>query len=127
MIAETGYFTAKHESYADFREGQDLESAEMMLFDIIDETAHVQYAHKWLPLLARHAGVDVSGYRERGVKVREEYQARANARAAECMQTLPRSPGDPTYDLYQSLLARFRSVIPLANAATCPPRSPRPM
>ncbi len=95
MVAETGYFTAKHESYADFREGQDLESAEMMLFDIIDETAHVQYAHKWLPLLAEHAGVDNTGYRERGVKIREDYQAKANERAAECMQTLPRTPGRP--------------------------------
>jgi len=127
MVAETGYFTAKHESYADFKEGQDLESAEMMLFDIIDETAHVQYAHKWLALLAKHAGVDSAGYRERGVKIREEYQARANERAAECARQLPRTPGDPTYDLYQSLLARFRGVIPLANATTCPPRSPRPM
>ena len=127
MVAETGHFTVKHESYADFRDGQDLESAEMMLFDIIDETAHVQYAHRWLPLLAKHAGVDVTDYRERAAKVREDYQAKADERAAESRRVLPRTPGFVQYDLYQSLLARFRSALPLANAQTCPPRSPRPM
>jgi hypothetical protein len=127
MIAETGHFTVKHESYADFKDGRDLESAEMMIFDIIDETAHVQYAHKWLPLLAEHAGVDNTGYRERAAKLREDYQVKANARAAEVARKLPRTPGDPRYDFYQSLLARIRAVTPLANAASCPPRSPVPM
>jgi hypothetical protein len=127
MVAETGYFVAKNESYADFREGRDLESAEMMLFDIIDETAHVQYAHKWLPLLAKHAGVDVTTYRERAAQIREDYQTKANERAAEARRVLPRTPGNPNFDFYQGLLARIRSVVPLANAATCPPRSPRPM
>ncbi len=127
MIAETGYFTAKHESYADFRDGRDLESAEMMLFDIIDETAHVQYAHNWLPLLAKHAGIDGSNYRERAVKVREDYQAKANERVEECARALRRVPGDPLFDQYQGYLERFRSKLPLENAATCPPRSPRPM
>ena len=126
LVAETGHFAVKHESYADFKDGRDLESAEMMIFDIIDETAHVQYAHKWLPLLAEHAGVDNTGYRERGVKIREDYQAKANVRAAAAKQ-LPRTPGDPAFDFYQSLLARIRAVTPLANAATCPPRSPKPM
>ena len=127
MIAETGHFTVKHESYADFKDGRDLESAEMMIFDIIDETAHVQYAHKWLPLLAEQAGVDNTGYRERAAKLREEYQVKANTRAAEVTRALPRTPGDPRYDYYQSLLARIRAVRPLANAGTCPPRSPVPM
>ena len=58
MVAENGHFTVKNEAYDDFRTGEDFESAEMMLFDIIDETAHVQYAHRWLPLLAEQAGVD---------------------------------------------------------------------
>jgi hypothetical protein len=127
MVAETGYFTAKHESYADFREGRDLESAEMMLFDIIDETAHVQYAHKWLPLLAKHAAVDSSDYRERAAKVREEYQAKANERAAVCARDLPRTPGHPIFDQYQGYIERFRRTLPLENAGSCPPRSPRPM
>jgi len=127
LVAETGYFVVKNEGYVDFKEGQDLESAEMMLFDIIDETAHVQYAHKWLPLLAEFAGIDNTGYRERGAKIREEYQSNANKTVAELVRVLPRTAGDPGFDFYQSLLARIRAVYPLTNAATCPPRSPKPM
>lgn len=127
MVAETGHFVVKNEGYVDFKEGQDLESAEMMLFDIIDETAHVQYAHRWLPLLAEHAGVDNTGYRERGAKVREEYQANAIKLAKDLGRTLSRTPGDPVFDFYQSLLARIRATTPLANVASCPPRSPKPM
>lgn len=127
MIAETGHFVVKNEGYVDFKEGQDLDSAEMMLFDIIDETAHVQYAHHWLPLLAQHAGVDNSNYRERAAQVREEYQSKANNDAAELRSRLSRTPGDPAFDFYQSLLERIRANVPLTNAATCPPRSPKPM
>lgn len=127
MVAETGHFVVKNEGYVDFKEGQDLESAEMMLFDIIDETAHVQYAHNWLPLLAEHAGVDNTGYRERGAKIREESLARANQTARDLDRQLPRTPGDPCFDFYQDLLARIRASYPLANAASCPPRSPKPM
>ncbi len=127
MIAETGHFVVKNEGYVDFKEGQDLDSAEMMLFDIIDETAHVQYAHQWLPLLAEHAGVDNSDYRERAAQVREEYQNKANDDAAGLRARLSRTPGDPAFDFYQSLLARIRANTPLTNAASCPPRSPKPM
>ena len=74
MVAETGHFTVKREAYEDFKAGGDLESAEMMLFDIIDESAHVQYAHQWLPALAEHAGVDNADYRERGVRERQRRQ-----------------------------------------------------
>lgn len=127
LVAETGHFVVKNEGYVDFKEGQDLESAEMMLFDIIDETAHVQYAHNWLELLAKHAGIDNTGYRERGAKVREEYQTNAIKLAKDLQRTLPRTPGHPAFDFYQSLLARIRAASPLSNAATCPPRSPKPM
>ncbi|MCF7687132.1 MAG: hypothetical protein K9M98_13410 [Cephaloticoccus sp.] len=127
MVAETGHFVVKNEGYVDFKEGQDLDSAEMMLFDIIDETAHVQYAHRWLPLLAEEAGIDNSDYRERAAKVREEYQANAIKSADELRQKLSRTPGDPCFDFYQDLLARIRATTPLTNAQTCPPRSPKPM
>ena len=127
LVAETGYFVVKNEGYVDFKDGSDLESAEMMLFDIIDETAHVQYAHKWLPVLAEFAGTDHSGYRERGARLREEYQANANKNVAELQRVLPRTAGDPGFDFYQMLLARIRAAYPLANATTCPPRSPKPM
>jgi len=127
MCAETGHFVVKNESYVDFKEGQDLESAEMMLFDIIDETAHVQYAHRWLPLLAEHAGVDNSNYRERAAAKLRETEAESARLAAEFDAKLSRTPGDPAFDFYQDLLARIRDITPLSNATSCPPRTQKPM
>lgn len=46
----------------------------MMLFDIIDETTHVQYAHKWLPLLAEKAEIDNADYKVRAAQIRREAQ-----------------------------------------------------
>ncbi|HEU5099825.1 MAG TPA: hypothetical protein VFU22_12430 [Roseiflexaceae bacterium] len=126
MVAETGHFNVKREAYEDFKAGGDLESAEMMLFDIIDESAHVQYAHQWLPLLAERAGVDNAGYRERGVRERQRRQEEHN-RQRERNAARPRDPSDPDYAFYQRLLAIMREKHPLTNADTCPPRSPLPM
>jgi hypothetical protein len=126
MIAETGHFVVKREAYDDFKAGGDLESAEMMLFDIIDETAHVQYAHKWLPVLAEGAGVDNSDYRERGAKMREQRQREFDERV-KGYADLPRNADDPNYAFYQKLLQIMRDKKPLANAASCPPRTRKPM
>jgi hypothetical protein len=126
LVAETGHFVVKREAYEDFRAGGDLESAEMMLFDIIDESTHVQYAHQWLPALAEHAGVDNSDYRERGAHVRQRRQEDHLRHLADCAG-LPRDLRDPNYAFYQQLLAIMRAKHPLANAATCPRRSPKPM
>lgn len=127
MVAETGHFVVKNESYVDFREGQDMESAEMMLFDIIDETAHVQYAHRWLPLLAEHAKVDNTDYRERAAAKLRECEAESASLAAEFDENLSRTPGDPAFDFYQDLLTRLRDSTPLTNASSCPPRTQKPM
>ncbi len=126
MVAENAHFVVKNEAYQDFRDGRDLESAEMMLFDIIDETAHVQYAHRWLPVLAEKAGVSNEGYRERAAKVRTEWEA-GEAKAIGELTVLSRQPGNPAYDFYQDLLARIRAVAPLTNAHDTTPRSPKPM
>jgi AraC-like DNA-binding protein len=75
MIAENGHFQVKREAYEDFKAGGDMESAEMMLFDIVDEHSHVQYAHRWLPVLAEYddrAIEIVEGCREAGLQVPEE-------------------------------------------------------
>jgi hypothetical protein len=125
MVAENAHFVVKNEAYQDFREGRDLESAEMMLFDIIDETAHVQYAHRWLPVLAEKAGMSNEGYRERAARVRVEWEAGETSAIGKL--DLPRQPGYAPYDFYQELLARIRSVAPLANAQDSTPRSPKPM
>lgn len=125
MIAENGHFIVKNEAYKDFQEGKDMESAEMMLFDIIDETTHVQYAHRWLPLLAEKAGIKHDDYRQRASKIRAEYESGEKEKVATLQ--LSRDPGDPAYAFYQDLLTRIRRVAPLANANSCPERSPKPM
>ncbi|HEX8550046.1 MAG TPA: hypothetical protein VF681_00685 [Abditibacteriaceae bacterium] len=126
LIAETGHFTVKRQAYDDFLEGGDLESAEMMLFDIIDETTHVQYAHKWLPLLAEKAGVDNTDYKERAARMRRETQQKHHENLHE-WANLPRDLGHPTYAKYQELLEIMRERQPLLNAQTCAPRDPLPM
>jgi len=126
LIAETSHFIVKRQGYDDFLEGGDLESAEMMLFDIIDETTHVQYAHRWLPLLAQKASVDNSGYKERAVVLRREAQHNHLENLREWAQ-LPRDPGNAHYAKYQQLLAIMREKQPLSNKDTCGPRDPLPM
>ncbi len=126
MVAENGHFIVKNESYDDFREAGDLESAEMMLFDIIDETTHVQYAHRWLPVLAEHAGVDNGDYRARAVRIRAEKQVEADAQAAEA-SALPREAGFGPWDHYQELLAKVRRAAPLDTNFHPAQRSPKPM
>lgn len=126
LVAETGHFTVKHEAYADFRDGGDLESAEMMLFDIIDETSHVQYAHKWLPLLAERAGLPGDDFKRRGHEQRERLLAEATERA-ESRAGIPRDPNDPGFAFYQRLLSVMRDRQPLSNTDSCPPRSYKPM
>ena len=126
LIAETGHFVVKRQAYDDFLEGGDLESAEMMLFDIIDETTHVQYAHRWLPLLAERAGVDNSDYKERAAKLRHEVQQKHFENISTWSQ-LPRDLSSPSYAKYQQLLEIMREKQPLSNAATCGPRDPLPM
>lgn len=125
MVAENGHFIVKNEAYQDFKDGQDLESAEMMLFDIIDETTHVQYAHRWLPLLAERAGISNADYRKRASKMRAESERGENEAIAQL--ELDRSPSNPDYVFYQDLLARIRAAYPLANLDACPVRSSKPM
>ncbi|HAI10568.1 MAG TPA: hypothetical protein DCM28_02615 [Phycisphaerales bacterium] len=128
MIAETGHFKVKREAYADFRDGGDLASAEMMLYDIIDETMHVQYAHQWLPALAKRAALDHTGYEQRASQIRKQKQLEADNRVATLKQKQkPNHESDPTYQLYMTLRDRVRSSCPLSNAASCPIRSAKPM
>lgn len=126
MIAETGHFPVKREAYDDFKAGGDLESAEMMLFDIIDEQTHVQYAHRWLPVLAEHAGIDNDGYKERAAQDRKACN-QAKAEVMQQAQSLPDDPADPAFVKYTELIEKMRAVIPLSNADDRKPRSMLPM
>lgn len=126
MVAESGHFMVKNEGYDDFRQAEDLESAEMMLFDIIDETTHVQYAHRWLPLLAEKAGLDNSDYKQRAVAERRTLQE-GELRLIEEAKTVPRTPDFAPWRHYQDLLTRIRQANPIKNAAGFQPRSIKPM
>jgi len=75
QIAETGFFQTKRDGFADFDRGGDDASAEMMQFDIIDETSHVVYGHTRIPTLMKAAGVD------------EDYRARGQRERAACQLT----------------------------------------
>jgi hypothetical protein len=126
MVAESGHFVVKNESYDDFREAGDLASAEMMLFDIIDETAHVQYAHHWLPLLGEHAHIDNSNYRERAVAERKKLQ---EGEILYCQEALLLSRDDSyaPWRHYQALLAKIRKVCPVHEVERYGNRTRRPM
>jgi hypothetical protein len=124
MVAENGHFIVKNESYEDFRDAEDLESAEMMLFDIIDETTHVQYAHRWLPELAKHAGISNDGYRERAARIRKDLMADEQKRAEADAALLVAD--NPAYLHYLSLLERIRNVSPIKGGLVRQ-RSPKPM
>jgi hypothetical protein len=126
MIAETGHFEVKNEALTDFRNGNDLESAEMMLFDIIDETAHVQYAHRWLPVLAEKAGLDHSHYRERAVQERQRVQSEYLATVEKEREFVAKGKNSADYAFYQECLRRIREKAPLDTISQVV-RSPLPM
>jgi hypothetical protein len=50
-VIEADGFKYKHETYQEHLRNQDLESAEAVLYDIMDETMHVRFGQKWVPRL----------------------------------------------------------------------------
>jgi uncharacterized ferritin-like protein (DUF455 family) len=55
-IIEAGSFKFKHESYQEYLAEGDSESAQAIMFDIVDETMHVRWGSKWVPKLMEHYG-----------------------------------------------------------------------
>ena len=53
-IIEAGSFKFKHESYQEYLAEGDTESAQAIMFDIVDETMHVRWGSKWVPELMKH-------------------------------------------------------------------------
>ena len=82
QIAETGYFATKRYCLEDFATHGDDASAEMMQFDIIDETSHVEYGRIWLEEIAKKAGV-TEDYKARGLADRAAAQKKSDASVAE--------------------------------------------
>jgi hypothetical protein len=137
QIAETGYFKTKGYCFEDFAAGGDQASAEMMQFDIIDETAHTEYGRQWLNVMMERAGIE-EDYRKRGLSDRELVQQGADARVAayrECVagtrpdtDTACQNVLNPQAQAhYQWLLETLRRQCPLSNAATAPWRPNLPM
>jgi hypothetical protein len=153
QIAETGYFETKRYCFEDFAAGRDDSSAEMMQYDIIDETSHAEYGRQWLPMMMERAGVK-EDYRARGRLDRKLAQQRSDDRVAALrhfartgkepapMDGKPLSEFSPAAALtqsfqtladpkarnhYQWLLAELRGQCPLKNLDAIPPRPNLPM
>ncbi len=55
-VIEAGSFDFKHQSYQEHMAHGDTESAQAIMFDIVDETMHVRWGAKWVPSLMEHYG-----------------------------------------------------------------------
>ena len=55
-IIEQDSFALKHETYKNYVKIGDNESAEALIYDIIDETMHVRWGKKWVGELIEHQG-----------------------------------------------------------------------
>ena len=153
QIAETGYFATKRYCFDDFAAHGDDASAEMMQYDIIDETSHVEYGRQWLEEMGRRAGVE-EDYRARGTAERAAAQRKSDERVAmmrrilagynpEPSETAPAHGGEcvnpgsvpaveelrnpKTHEHYRWLLAELRGQQPLRDATDAPVRPNLPM
>jgi uncharacterized ferritin-like protein (DUF455 family) len=153
QIAETGYFATKRYCFEDFAQHGDDASAEMMQYDIIDETSHVEYGRQWLEEMAKRAGVD-EDYRKRGQHDRQTAQVKSDQRVEmmrkirdgynpDPAETAPAHGGEcvnpssvpaveelrseKTLKHYKWLLTELRSQLPLKNGSEAPVRPNLPM
>lgn len=53
-VIEADSFKYKHKTYQAHLRNQDIDSAEAVLYDIMDETLHVRLGQKWVPKLMEH-------------------------------------------------------------------------
>jgi hypothetical protein len=153
QIAETGYFATKRYCFDDFAAHGDDASAEMMQYDIIDETSHVEYGRQWLEEMGRRAGVE-EDYRARGAAERIAAQTKSDERVAMMRRILAGYDPEPaemapahggecvnpgsvpaaqelrnprTHEHYRWLLAELRGQQPLKDVADAPVRPNLPM
>lgn len=71
-VIEADSFKYKHQTYQQHLARGDMESAECVLWDIMDETLHVRFGQKWVPLLMK----------------RYNYPGSVDTLVAECRQIL---------------------------------------
>lgn len=55
-VIEADSFALKHASYQRYLEQDDMESAQALMYDIMDETMHVRFGQKWVDKLKAHYG-----------------------------------------------------------------------
>ncbi|MDB6092653.1 MAG: hypothetical protein JWM32_215 [Verrucomicrobia bacterium] len=55
-VIEADGFKYKHETYQEHMKNGDTESAQAVLYDIIDETNHVRFGQKWVPKMMANGG-----------------------------------------------------------------------
>ena len=60
LVIEADSFAYKHETYQKHVTRGDQESAQAVLFDIIDETMHVRWGRRWVPALMERYGYEAS-------------------------------------------------------------------
>ncbi|MEO1664876.1 MAG: DUF455 family protein [Chloroflexota bacterium] len=53
-VIEADSFKMKHDSYQKYIEVGDMDSAQPIMYDIMDETMHVRFGQKWIPPLMTH-------------------------------------------------------------------------
>jgi hypothetical protein len=154
QIAETGYFATKRYCFEDFAAHGDDASAEMMQYDIIDETSHVEYGRQWLEEIASRAGIK-EDYRARGLSDRAAAQVKSDHRVGMMRKILAGHNPDPsemnepqhggecvnpgsvpaveelrnpkTHAHYQWLLKELRGQQPFKNVTEAPVRPNLPM
>lgn len=78
-VIEADSFKYKHKTYQQHLQRGDFQSAESVLWDIMDETLHVRFGQKWVPLLMQH-------YR---------YSGSLDSLVAECRQILLENTVNP--------------------------------
>jgi hypothetical protein len=153
QIAETGYFATKRYCLEDFADHGDDASAEMMQYDIIDETSHVEYGRIWLEEMGKRAGVN-EDYRARAMADRTAAQKKSDDRVTmmrrilggyepPATETAPKHGGEcvnpgsvpaaaelrnpRTHAHYQWLLSELRGQQPFARVQDAPVRPNLPM
>lgn len=55
-VIEADSFSMKHEMYQHYQEQNDHESAQAIMYDIIDETLHIRWGTKWVSPLMKQFG-----------------------------------------------------------------------
>jgi len=94
-VIEADSFHYKHQTYQQHLSRLDLQSAEAVLWDIMDETLHVRFGQKWVPALMKRYG----------------YTGTVEDLVAECRQILLANTVNPLQKMHAAREPRERSPL----------------